>query len=130
MNKNNKKRQYRDLENKRYSGCGINPKDILPYDYLNGNISDLLLTICCASLNKQDVSKLANLNPSPPPKCRFRLHGVIIQGGWCGDAWSMQPCCNITRSNVCSASIPASKRCCCFLARQNTNNRGTWISPI
>ena len=73
MNKNNKKRQCRDLENKWYSGCGINPKRILCYDYLSGNISDLLMMICYVSVNIQ-VSNLANLKPLLPQ--------VLIQAAW------------------------------------------------
>lgn len=49
----------------------------LSHDYLNGNISGLLIMICCASVNKQDVSDLANLKKNP--KCCFRQHGTIIR---------------------------------------------------
>lgn len=65
MNKNNKKRQCRDLEKKWYLGCGINPKDTLSHNYLNGNIPDLLVVIRWASVKIQDGSNSANLKKKP-----------------------------------------------------------------
>lgn len=99
MNKNNKNRQCRHLQNKLYSACGINPKDISSHDYFYGNISDLLMMVSCASFNIQDMSNVAKLKK--PPKWWVRQDGLIIEGGWCGDAWSTQPCWDVMRNSVC-----------------------------